>query len=493
MDMPMNDQSICTIESYSVLSNNEELDLEISQILQNLSIFNENEQKDEKTEKEDDVKLTSEEEKKKCIVNSNDIHFFISIFDQLDNDNNGITKADHLAYLKGKYYVLFKNYEISKIFQKLLLKTSSNILTSIFKELRECFYQAFTDVYCNYSIQKMYNFLQKKEKMEYIELLVNDFSNISNNNVGMFAIQRIISSFQSIQELELFASCLKTQIKTSSVIIENIAYSPNGAHVLEKIIEAYIKNGLIKIKFLIDYVLNNFVSYTNDKNTLFIVKKLIYITKNDCEATFNNIKLIVENNLLLIVSTQYGNYVIQLVLKQWKKCYILVITNIILNNYITLSMNRNSSSTVESMIDCSKYFLDNLISLLIINKTDFKELVNDKYGKYVIAKVIRKANFEERSKLIKRVSSMILKNKIINKNFAYWQSNIKELTYNDNNCMSTMNKMNNAVFNNTYCNNGSMNAYYVIPVQYPLYCYPLLPQMPIQSIQPNINRMDLKK
>lgn len=103
---------------------------------------------------------------------------------QSGNENTQLPKLEHLLnnseeineglYLKykGKFTLLIKNQQSSRIFQYLLDKTSQEIIHSIFEEISSPYEdqisQLLYDPYANYFLLKLFYFLNKEDRMTFL-------------------------------------------------------------------------------------------------------------------------------------------------------------------------------------------------------------------------------------------------------------------------------------------------------------------------------------
>ena len=150
-------------------------------------------------------------------------------------------------------------------------------------------------------------------------------------------------------------------------------------------------------------VLIQLVKHTKDKN---ITKKISnYITEKDP---------------LSFIQHPYANYAVQSLISNTDLSYCDVIIDTIVQNYLSLSMQKFSSNVVEN---CIKYGKDSTVKKIfknIVEQEKLESLLNNNYGNFVLEKLIARLNKEEKMVFIKKIEK--LKPKIISntiKNLLY--------------------------------------------------------------------------
>ena len=136
-------------------------------------------------------------------------------------------------------------------------------------------------------------------------------------------------------------------------------------------------------------VLIQLVKYTKDKE---ITKKLaIYITDGDP---------------LSFIQHPYANYVVQSLITNTDLSYCDKIIDTIVQNYLSLSMQKFSSNVVEN---CIKFGKENTIKTIfknIVEQEKLESLLNNNYGNFVLEKLISRLNKEEKAIFIKKIEKL---------------------------------------------------------------------------------------
>jgi hypothetical protein len=117
-----------------------------------------------------------------------------------------------------------------------------------------------------------------------------------------------------------------------------------------------------------------------------------------------------------IIQSSYGNYVIQHILDEWGIVYAKDIIDVILDNIVSLSMQKFSSNVVEKFMDVISNDQHNDIKALMFRnlfiKGDVSSLIKNKYGNYVLTKAIKLMNNDDK----REIKQCLLKKKDISSN-----------------------------------------------------------------------------
>ena len=103
-------------------------------------------------------------------------------------------KIDHYIYglIKGKFFNIIKNHKGSKIFQKYLKSTHSDILHQIFIELTPNLEELITDPYANYFCKRFFTYLNQKDRIDFLKGIEKSMFKLSSDSIGTYPIQTII-------------------------------------------------------------------------------------------------------------------------------------------------------------------------------------------------------------------------------------------------------------------------------------------------------------
>jgi hypothetical protein len=84
------------------------------------------------------------------------------------------------------------------------------------------------------------------------------------------------------------------------------------------------------------------------------------------------------------------------------------------NNYLALSLKKNSNNVVEIFIKCAKNSIIKKIFNDVLDKNNLECLINNNYGNYVLEKLIVKLNKEEKNMIINKLEESGIEEKLSN-------------------------------------------------------------------------------
>ena len=303
--------------------------------------------------------------------------------------------------LKGKFIPLMKTQQTSRILQFYLDQTNEDIIHLIFLEISNDIEELILDIYANYFCLKLFYFLNKDDRMIFLNNISHKFDYLSINKISTYPIQCIIEKLNTEEEFDLVFNSVKNNLM-------KLSFDVYGTHVLEKIISTFnYEKHLIHIsKFIID----NFISLVNNSNGLCIVKKEIIIEyKRKNGDNFKKLKQLLIDNSLLLIQNPFGNYALQLAIDNWDLEDIKEIVNTFKGKIILLSIQKYSSNVIERCIEKNEQFLTSFIYEISIDNKSFGILMKNNYGNYVIQTALKA------SKKNQNIQMMIIN--LINKNF----------------------------------------------------------------------------
>ena len=316
--------------------------------------------------------------------NNNSIEYLIF---QLKFNLEKTGKIDHYIYglIKGKFFNIIKNHKGSKIFQKYLKSTHSDILHQIFVELSSNLEELITDPYANYFCKRFFTFLNQKDRIDFLKGIEKSIVKLSSDSIGTYPIQTIIEHVGSKNEKVIIVNALKESVK-------ELCIDPFGSHVLEKLLTCFEEE---YISFIYNYIIDNFLDLANNNNGICVVKKILTFTHK--KNIHDRLKVIIKDNALQLIIHPYANFVIQIVVECWTDYKdILVLFE---KKYFNLSLEKYASNVVERCIEKDEEILDNYINEIVDSNRIF-EVMRSNYGNYVIQKAIKLSKGENKKKLI---------------------------------------------------------------------------------------------
>ena len=362
------------------------------------------------------------ENKNNYINNSNNIINNNSINDNLIFELKHLLehsgKIDFYIYnlIKGKIVFIIKNHKGSKIFQKYLKSTHSDeILHLIFIELYTNLEELIIDPYANYFCKKFFTYLNPKDRIDFLKNIEKSLIELSSDSIGTYPLQSIIEHLNSKNEKNIIISGIKEGFT-------KLIYDTFGCHVLEKLLTCFEDE---YVNFIYSYIFENFLNLTNNSNGIYIVKKILTFTQKN--NLHEKLKSIVKKNALFLIKQSYGNFVIQVIIENWEDYK--EITDLLKGNFFSLSLEKYASNVIERCIEKDKEILENYIHEIIESKC-ISDVMKSNYGNYVVQKVIKLSNGENKKDFVFNAAKEIDKlndNKLIQKWKSILSPHISEL------------------------------------------------------------------
>jgi len=259
--------------------------------------------------------------------------------------------------------------------------------------------------------------------------ILSYIQDLSCDQYGIFFMKKIICHLNEEKLLQLFAIILP--------VVSLIGKNKYGNKILQDLID-YLKSDIL-ISAFIKIIYPHIISFINDSYGVLIIEKLLNIkssliqdihkkiylniieiatNKNGCyflkkyfETTSNinieNVIINIEKTLNIIITDQYGNYIIQSILNFKNNKLKEKILNSIILNLNFYSKQKFSSNVVEICLEND--LVKNTIINEIMKEGNFKDLIFDKYGNYVIQKAISSVDDNTRIKMFNILIPLIPK------------------------------------------------------------------------------------
>ncbi|ODV68986.1 ARM repeat-containing protein, partial [Hyphopichia burtonii NRRL Y-1933] len=294
-------------------------------------------------------------------------------------------KQEILKLSKDQYGCRFLQKKIDEnlISNSQLRKSNFEI---IFKEIYPYLYELIIDPFGNYLIQKLIDYCDESNLNLILEILQFNLFQISINQHGTRALQKIIDNLNNDYQLNLLIKGLKPYIIE---LIKDL----NGNHVIQKILNKYNPENC---QFIYDSIINDLYIVATHKHGCCVLQKCLNHVNNYQLNDFAN-KILSFDIFINLINDQFGNYVLQ---------YLISINSIeidikIFNNFIKFGINnlcnlKFSSNVIEKFLkncfnnEFKSMDFSNLkfeLSYHILN-SDLNKLINDPYGNYVIQTLI---------------------------------------------------------------------------------------------------------
>ncbi len=337
------------------------------------------------------------------------------MFLNMKNKNNNLLIQTFLNFINMFNIESFNKNSIyyQKIFSQIPL--SIPFLDLIIQKLQGNFSNLMQGNNSNYFISDLIKKCTKKQKIIILNEIFYNIVNLSLNEYSNHCIQTLIEKASSKEEIILIINSLSHNKEK----VLDICKNEYGSFVIQKILTYFNENYRYKIN---EIILKNLYELCIDMYGVCVVKKFINNTNNQiyCNILIKNIFI----NFYKIAKNNYGNYAIQNLIDKFYKNenFMNYLLNLIfynnINNFLDISINRFGSHIVEYFISKlgkskkKKIFLD-IFNNISNGNLIIKTIYFNKYGKYVINKLLIGFEFEEKNYFIMKLNQ---NNNYINKN-----------------------------------------------------------------------------
>ena len=232
------------------------------------------------------------------------------------------------------------------------------------------------DYYGNYFLQKFFPFCNQHQRLDILLSIKNDFINIANDICGNHSLQCLISLQNSNEEKELIRIYTQNNLK-------DLCLGVNSSHLISKIIK-HLKE--TERQYINTFILNNILDLCIDSNGICVIKEFIYNMKSDYYIKL--VLSIFEKETKKLTFNQFGNYIIQEVIRFFGYNYCKNIINILIDNLVEFSLSKFSSNVIDFLLEylSKKQFMEfcNILKFIFLEEKNFKEMIKNKYSIYVI-------------------------------------------------------------------------------------------------------------
>ena len=318
--------------------------------------------------------------------------------------NNKMTKKKLLEKNSENLFEYIITQKGSRKAQNLLNKMNEIDVENLLNKLIPNLSLIMTDKYGNYFSKKLIQICTFSQRIKILKNLDNNFIRISKDIYGTHPLQYLIELINMPEEKNIVLN----------YIINNeleLSIDKRGTNVLKKFIISTKNEERNKLD---ENILNIIDKLIINQYGAIILICLIKNSKNKELIHKTIVEYISNNKPLFYIQHPYSNYVIQALLLYTNMEYCEDIIKTISNNYLALSLKKNSNNVVEVLIKCAKSSIIKKIFNDVLYKNNLEYLINNNYGNYVLEKLIGKLNKEERNMIINKLEESRLKEKISN-------------------------------------------------------------------------------
>ncbi|XP_057826553.2 uncharacterized protein LOC131038216 [Cryptomeria japonica] len=283
-------------------------------------------------------------------------------------------KYNSLEEVQGRIYLIAKDQHGCRFLQKKFEEGSTQDVHTIFVEIIDHIIELMTDPFGNYLVQKLLEVCNEDQRLQILLAVTGkpgELVNISLNMHGTRAVQRLIETLQTPEQISLVIKSLKSGVVT---LIKDL----NGNHVVQRCLQCLSDKDN---QFLFDAAAKHCVEIATHRHGCCVLQRCI--DHSDGLQRDFLVSEIAANGLELS-QDQFGNYVVQYILEfgiPWATAKVITQLK---GHYAVLSMQKFSSNVVEKCLKEGKEELRAAIIQELLSSSQLGELLQDAYGNYVV-------------------------------------------------------------------------------------------------------------
>lgn len=281
-----------------------------------------------------------------------------------------ILKNDSSYFLDNLILMMKDQAGAKCIEKKIKEKSSPEFLFQLYAKMKVCLVDIICHKFGNYVIQEYIKYCDKKIIIQMLHQIQPHLFEISINSYGTRALQKIIeqSSIDNEDNYKVIQQFVQGNVY-------NLINDINGNHVIQTIIQYANKASL---KPMYRELNERIIDVAKLKEGGCVFPKIL---NNSLEEDRDILIESILNSIDILINDDYGNFIIQHILKLNIKKYNLIIYSYIENKIIKLSTQKYSSTVIQACIDERCDIKQSIIDKLI-EKNNVKTLITDKYGNY---------------------------------------------------------------------------------------------------------------
>ena len=295
--------------------------------------------------------------------------------------NNETMFHQFLSKLSSPLANVIMSYQGSQYLQKMLPLMDSSSMSEMLTIIGQNIKDIMCNCYGNYLMQKIIKIANIPQRLFILYSIQPHFILVAKNISGTHCIQTFIDGISTKEEEDIIKKSIKGNLL-------DLSFNSNSTHIIQRLISNITTN---KRKYLINFIISNFILLSKNLNGATVIKK--FIAEISGTKLSSIVVSIIEKSFFDMCTDQYANYVIQYAIDTfgYNKCKSVI--DRILNSILLLGLEKYSSNVIDKIILQIKqndlYQFENLISFLFFSKSNFNQFNNNKYGQYVLINVLK--------------------------------------------------------------------------------------------------------
>ena len=296
---------------------------------------------------------------------------------------------------------LSKDHTCSRLVQRKYEEGGEAIRNKIFEKFKPEIINLSKDIFGNYAIQKVLEFKDDEKNNFIMESFKGKIYELSMHMYGCRVMQQLINVIDE--------KCLSQIIDELKDHFEKCIEDQNGNHVIQKLI-GRLKPGENNDIYKVVY--NKIVPLSKHQYGCRVIQTLL---KKCNEEQISKILEKIVKNVKELSEDQYGNYIIQYILETQNDKNIDLIYEGLKGNIYDFSIHKYASNVVERALNFGNQKQRQNIINEILKQDEKKEcllsMVKDKFGNYVVQKLIECSDEKSKNIIINRITSNLSSNK----------------------------------------------------------------------------------
>ncbi|CAD8177730.1 unnamed protein product [Paramecium pentaurelia] len=306
----------------------------------------------------------------------------------LDDDNS----------LEGDLISKCKDQNGARNIQKAFQEGSQTIKEQIFNKLEKGLLSLSKDVFGNYVIQNLLEYGTSIQQQKILSILQPHSSQLAFHQYGCRVLQKLLQNAYNTTDFPILFDTIKNKVR-------DLVIDQHGNHVVQKLIQLMESDISLWVLDGIEGQVNKLVINSFGCR---IIQKAVSISNNHPDRQMKILIEIVRLAYELIIS-QYGNYIIQQLLKEGPLIIKNIIQQIIMEKLEEYSLNKFGSNVVDCAIKCSdNQFKLKIMELLLSHNNQqvlFVRLSTNAYGNYVVQNFFKCADIEIQKELYLKITN----------------------------------------------------------------------------------------
>ena len=300
---------------------------------------------------------------------------------------------ESIEFLAHNIFQLGQDQAGCRFLQEKIESDPEKIAPIFFKSMIPNLLYLIKDPFGNYLVQKLFPHLSSEDFGIILKEISDHILDIGSNTHGTRVLQNIIDYLSTPELLSLFSNIIKPHIIS---LLKEI----HGMHIFNKLLSLYpeIENDIGKI------IVDNCPLLAMHKHGCFFLQKILEGPDRPLKSEL--IKNLLDICLGLIID-QFGNYVIQSILKLNINKYSSIIALLISDNAPYYSKHRYSCNVIEKCFDFCAEKERNILIKKLCTPEVIPDLILDEHGNYVIQKALYYADDNKREEIFKIVKPLI--------------------------------------------------------------------------------------